>query len=86
MSEIDLLEGCVETTRKNVLVGPSVRGDIGECTLSSFITACSSWRSIVLLSGVRFISNVPILRRTNAMGTRAHPEVTKDKRILMTII
>jgi hypothetical protein len=52
----------VGTTRRIGLIVPDISTNEGDGTLSSLISVCSSWRRIVRLSGVRLISNVPIVR------------------------
>jgi hypothetical protein len=57
----------VGTTRRIGLIVPDISTNEGDGTLSSLISVCSSWRRMVRLSGVRLISNVPIVRNDTEM-------------------
>lgn len=76
----------VGMNRRIGLIGPDISGIVGECTLNSLIRDCSSCRRIVRLSGVRLISNVPVIRDVMRGDTRSQSEIYQNKGILMTII
>jgi hypothetical protein len=59
---IDLVGVYVEMNRRIALVGPNKsEQEVWGRTLNSFIRVCSSCNNIVLLSGVKFKSNVPAI-------------------------